>query len=158
MTALGAVEELIELVRSNDDLAHFGDGCPDELLDEAERELQLSLPPSYRRFLAEFGTCDVAGLEFLGIFRTPAMGDALLGTVRETLHARASWGLAESMIVVMFDEMGGLNVLDSSNVDAEDEAPVLAWTPDGSAEGLGADFGEYALARCVAAIRGWRSS
>jgi D-hexose-6-phosphate mutarotase len=66
------------------------------------------------------------------------------------------------LIVVMFDGMGGLVVLDSSQVDREGEHPVLVWNPGAvdreSMERLGDDFGSFAFALCQRAVTRWRES
>lgn len=161
-SAMEAVDELIALVGRNSDIANHADGLSADDLALAELLLGLRFPPSYRRLVAEFGTWDIAGEEFLGVYRTSAMGDRLLGSVHETLDARAMCGLPGSMLVTMFDGMGGLIVLDTTVVDARGESPVLVCTPRRNArvdiEELAADFGTYALGRCTRAVRRWRES
>lgn len=154
--AMESAEALVELVRSHEEISNFAGGCTPEMLQAAEEELGVDFPPSFRRLVGEFGTWDNAGLEFLGVYQTLAMGNELLGSVRATRDARASLGLPASMIEVMEDDLG-LVVLDTVALDEDGEAPVLSWTPDGRAERLGDNFGDYALAVCEAAVRSWRS-
>lgn len=162
MSAVEASERLIELVRRNDDIAHHADGCDSGTMTTAESDLGMSFPLSYRRLVEEFGTWDIAGEEFLGVYRTPATGQKLLGSVKETLDARSQYGMPSDLIVVMFDGMGGLVVLDSSQVDREGEYPVLVWNPGAvdreSMERLGNDFGSFAFALCQRAVTRWRES
>jgi antitoxin YobK len=162
MNALDASEQLIELVRANDDIANYADGCDAAVVAAAERELGESFPPSYRRLVEEFGTWDIAGEEFLGVFRTAAMGQKLLGSVSETLDARNQFGMPSGLIVVMFDGMGGFIVLDASRASQDDEYPVHVWDPGASdresLEKLGDDFGSFALGRCQRAVTRWRES
>jgi hypothetical protein len=110
----------------------------------------------------EFGTCDIAGEEFLGVYQTPAMGQRLLGSVTETLDARSQYNLPENCIVLMFDGMGGLIVLDASRKGDSGEYPVSAWDPGkiGSSdlEPLGDNFGIFALDLCQKAVNRWRES
>ncbi|WP_437019677.1 SMI1/KNR4 family protein [Streptomyces sp. enrichment culture] len=162
MSAIEASERLIELVRGNDDIANHADGCDAGTMAAAERDLGVTFPPSYRRVIEEFGTWDIAGEEFLGVYQTPAMGQALLGSVAETLDARSQYGMPSDLIVVMFDGMGGLIVLDSSQVDQVGEYPILTWNPGvadrQSMERLGDDFGSFALSLCQRAVTRWRDS
>jgi hypothetical protein len=162
MGATEASERLIELVRGSDDIANHADGCDAGLITAAERDLSVTFPPSYRRVIEEFGTWDIAGEEFLGVYQAPAMGQKLLGSVTETLHAHSQYGMPSDLIVVMFDGMGGLIVLDSSQVDQEGEYPVLVWNPGvadrQSMERLGDDFGSFALSLCQRAVTRWRES
>ncbi|WP_329320451.1 SMI1/KNR4 family protein [Streptomyces sp. NBC_01262] len=162
MNAVDASERLIELVRSSDDIANYADGCDAETLAAAEQELGVAFPPSYRRLIEEFGTWDIAGEEFLGVYRTPAMGQRLLGSVTETLDARNRYGMPSSLIAVMFDGMGGLVVLDASERGRDGEHPVLVWHPgsmgDETMERLGEDFSSFALDLCQRAVTRWRDS
>ncbi|WP_405055940.1 SMI1/KNR4 family protein [Kribbella sp. NBC_01505] len=159
-----AVEDgrrLVELLRGNEDIASHADGCGAGMIAAAEQDMGVGFPPSYRRLIEEFGTWDIAGQEFLGVYQTAAMGSSLLGSVAETLDARGQYGLPSELIVVMFDGMGGLIVLDSAESDGDGEYPVLVWDPGsahrGSADRLGENFGSFALARCQRAVANWRS-
>lgn len=162
MNAVEASEQLIELVRGNDGIASHAEGCNPRTIAAAEGDLGVTFPPSYRRVIEEFGTWDIAGEEFLGVFQTPAMGNRILGSVVETLDARRQYGMPFDLIVVMFDGMGGLVVLDSSRADQEGEYPVLVWNPGivdrESMDRLGSNFGSFALALCQRAVARWRES
>ncbi|MBT2545075.1 SMI1/KNR4 family protein [Streptomyces sp. ISL-44] len=160
--AIEAIGKLIELVRDNDDIAHHAEGCDLATVGAAERELGIKFPPSYRRFIKEFGTCDIAGEEFLGVYQTPAMGEKFLGSVAETLDARSQYAMPSDLIVAMFDGMGGLVVLDASRADSDGEYPILVWNPgitDRKAmEEVGGNFGSFALQLCQRAVTNWRES
>jgi hypothetical protein len=162
MDAVEASQRLIELVRDNDDIANHADGCDPETIAAAEDQLGLAFPPSYRLLVEEFGTWDIAGQEFLGVYRTPAMGEKLLGSVAETLDARTGYGMPSDLVVVMFDGMGGLVVLDASRADGKGEYPVLVWNPGladrESMERLGESFGPFALDQCRRAVDRWQES
>jgi antitoxin YobK len=162
MGAVDDSERLIELIASNDDIAHHADGCDAATLTAAESAIEIAFPPSYRRLVEEFGTFDIAGVEILGVYQTQAMGETLLGSVIETLDARRQYGLPSELIVVMFDGMGGLIVLDGLEPDIEGEYPVRVWSPGGADRGgmeqLGTSFGSYALDLCQRAVTRWRES
>jgi hypothetical protein len=149
--AVEASGRLIALVRANDDIANHGDGCDSQMMVAAEHDLGVTFPPSYRRLIEEFGTWDVAGEEFLGVYRTPAMAAGLWGSVRETRVARDRYGMPSELIAAMFDGMGGIVVLDASRPDSDGEYPVLVWNP-GTVDRLGDDFGSYALGLCERAV------
>ncbi|MEV7549764.1 SMI1/KNR4 family protein [Amycolatopsis sp. NPDC089917] len=154
--SLEASERLIELIRANAGIANHAGGEDDVSIDAAERALGVAFPPSYRRLIEEFGTWDIAGEEFLGVYRTPAYGNELLGSVKATLDLRRDHGLPAELIVVMFDGMGGAIVLDSSKADRFGEYPVFVWSHVGEpVEKLGEDFGSYALGLCERAVRQW---
>ena len=134
-------------------MSNFADGCSDEMLRAAEEQLGVVFPPSYRRVVQEFGTWDISGLEFLGVYKTPAMGDQLLGTVQDTLATRAALDLPTSMFQVKVDDLGFV-VVDTAELDGAGEGPVLDWAPYGGVtERLGDSFGEYALGACRVAVQ-----
>lgn len=147
--AVEAVDEFIDLVRANEDIANHADGCTPEMITAAENDLGLKFPPSYRRLLEELGTCDIGGTAFLGVYQTKAGGERLWGSSCETLDARGRWGMPHSLIAVEYDGMGGTVVLDSSQPDSDGEYPVLVWDVEAGARGtmevLAPDFGTYAL-------------
>lgn len=154
--ALEASGRLVELIYASDDLANFGQGCDADTLIAAERDLGVKFPPSFRRLIEEFGTWDLAGAEFLGVYRTPSMGERLLGCVHETLDARRRYGMPTDLIAVMFDGMGGIIALDASRVDSDGEFPVVVWNPEVARkedlEAVGRDFGSFALSVCRRAL------
>lgn len=155
--AVDAGERLIRLIRKHAGQGNHGTGCDRATIRAAEQLLCAAFPPSYRRLVEEFGTWDIAGAEFLGVYLTSAAGETLLGSVTATLDARRQYGMPENLIAVMYDGMGGILVLDTSRPDADGEYPVLVWNPNvrdrDDMEKLGADFGTVALAMCQQAVR-----
>ncbi|WP_161602738.1 SMI1/KNR4 family protein [Thermomonospora catenispora] len=152
MSGVDSVRELIELIRGNPDECNFTGGLSEEDIACAEAELAATFPPSYRLFLRELGSCEAGGVELLGVYRTPARGDRLLGTVSQTLDARQDERFPPNLLVIEYDGMGGIIALDSAEQNADGEYPVVAWDPGAEARGgperLAEDFGDYALRRC----------
>lgn len=157
MSGVEAVEALGKLLRQHPDSSNWTGGMTSSDIRRAEALLGVSFPASYRRFLADLGSCEAAGTEFLGLYRTPAMGEQLLGTVTETLEARADLRLPHALLVIQYDGMGGLVSLDASRLDPAEEAPVVVWDPGTPARGrpepIATDFGSYALDVCARALR-----
>jgi hypothetical protein len=151
-----SVRELAELIRNNPDDANFTGGLSEADIARAEAELAATFPPSYREFLRELGSCEADGVELLGIYRTPARGDQLLGTVSGTLDARDDERFPPALLVIEYDGMGGIISLDSAVSDEDGEYPVVAWDPGAEARGgperLAEDFGTYALRKCARAL------
>jgi hypothetical protein len=62
----------------------------------------------------------------------------------------------------MLDDVWGFVVLDVSQRDQDGEYPVLAWNPGlpdpESMEGIGDNFGSFALNECQMAVTQWRQS
>ncbi|GAA4626389.1 hypothetical protein GCM10023196_034440 [Actinoallomurus vinaceus] len=156
MSGVASVVSLVELLRGNPESCRWTGGLSPADLAGAERKLGASFPPSYRRFLAEVGSCEVDGTDFLGVYRTPAMGDTLLGTVSGTLDARTDPRFPADLLIIQYDGMGGLVCLDLSRRDGAGESPVVVWDPGsadrGGSERLADDFGSYALRQCTRAL------
>ncbi|MFH9988412.1 SMI1/KNR4 family protein [Streptomyces luteogriseus] len=154
--AVEASEQVIALIRDNEDIANHADGCDTETLAAAEHAMGLAFPPSYRCLIEALGTWDVPPKEFLGVYRTSARGDVLLGSVEQTLTARSKAGLPADLLVVMVDDVWGYVVLDTSQPDQDGEYPVFAWNPGlpdrDSMERLADDLGSFVLKECRQAI------
>jgi hypothetical protein len=156
MSGIESVIALVELLRNNPETCNWTGGLSTQDISAAEDQLSVSFPPSYRYFLSELGSCEAGSTEFLGIYRTPAMGNTLLGTVAETLEARQDLDLPQDLLIIQFDGMGGLVSLDVSHSDDQGESPVVAWDPGSAARGgpepLAQDFGTYVLRECTKAL------
>ncbi|MGX1476831.1 UNVERIFIED_CONTAM: hypothetical protein RKD50_005639 [Streptomyces canus] len=152
MTGIEASRQVIVLVRANEDRTSPGRGCSPETIARAERELGLTFPPSYRLLIEEFGTWEAPPTDFLGIYQTERAGDVLLGSVTETLDARAEVGLPPELMVVLLDDVWLYAVLDTSQPDDDGEYPVFAWNPGvldgGLMEKIADSYGEFALTEC----------
>jgi hypothetical protein len=152
MTGIEASRQVIDLVRANEDRARHQQDCSPDIIARAEREMGLTFPPSYRLLIEEFGTWDVPPTEFLGVYQTERAGDVLLGSVAETLDARATVGMPPELMVVLLDDVWLFAVLDTSQPDEDGEYPVFAWNPGvldgGLMEKIADSFGEFALREC----------
>lgn len=157
MSAEESVAELIRLLEQHPEESNWTGGLSAEDISSAEEQLGVPFPPSYRKFLSDLGSCEADGTEFLGIYRTPPMGDALLGTVHETLQAREDPRFPRELLVIQYDGMGGLVSLDASRRNEAGETPVVAWDPGsadrGGPEVLAPDFGTYVLRQCTRALQ-----
>ncbi|MDH6139462.1 hypothetical protein P3T35_001462 [Kitasatospora sp. GP30] len=152
MSGVESVAALVRLLRAHPDTCRWTGGLGPADLARAERELGSPFPSSYRYFLAELGSCEADGTDFLGVYRTAALGDTLLGTVEATLDARTDERFPRELLVIQYDGMGGLVSLDTAQRDADGEHPVVVWDPGsgdrGGPERLADDFGSYALRQC----------
>jgi hypothetical protein len=149
-------EQFVQLVRENPDDSIFAGGCSDVEISEAERQLGVSFPESYKLFLRELGDCDIAGDEFYGIVMRNGQ---MLGAVTETLDLRDSVNMPSHLLAFHPDGMGGYFVIDTFQMSSEGEAPVFVWGVGAHSptelEYIGSDFGAVALDM---ARRGLRNS
>ncbi|MEF3119249.1 SMI1/KNR4 family protein [Streptomyces chrestomyceticus] len=142
MNAIEAVEAAIRLVHENEALAEYNGECSHEKISVAEDAMGLTFPPSYRRFIEEFGTCDFGSASFLGVYEVEGK---LWGSHGETLKRRAE-GLPDHVIELEEDGTGGILVLDASQPDTDGEYPVRIWEQwRTEMEFLSPNFGAYVL-------------
>jgi antitoxin YobK len=97
---MSAYERAVRTIEGHPELRHFQGPKDPSLVDRAERELDLSFPPEYRRFLEEYGAGSFGGSEIYGLvgddFRDSGIPDAIWYTL--TLRAEAS--LPPDLVVV----------------------------------------------------------
>lgn len=158
MTAIEDVDEFIRLVKAHDGTVTFDEQATEPgLIDEAERILGVAFPPSYRRFLAELGECDIEGNEFYSVWRRRGDPQQLMGTMSYTRQMRQESEMPATMVVIQFDGMGGYYVLDTARTDESGEAPVLVFLPPWVTNGrpleyIAPSFGAFALAQTRRAV------
>jgi len=144
----------IEEVRSFIDRAPAEDGDFEGAVTEgeiadAESQLGVAFPPSYRQFVASLGLGDVNSREFYGLIPgKPVTAESGVPSVGISLRERLDSGLPASLVIVSDTGMGEWYVLDTSERDADGECPVKIWSP-GTGDFVPGerfdDFGEFAL-------------
>ncbi|MBR7839316.1 SMI1/KNR4 family protein [Actinospica durhamensis] len=158
MTAIEDVDAFIRIVKTHDGIVNYHEDPPDAaLIEEAERVLGVSFPPSDRHFLSELGGCDIEGEEFYGLFRRRDDPQQIMGTVSFSLRERQDSQMPTAMLVLQYDGMGGIYVLDTAQPNEAGEAPVLVylppWVTDGRPlERIAPNFGAFALTKTRRAI------
>jgi len=121
----------------------------EETILKAETMLGFSFPPTYRRFLAEYGAGDVGASEFYGILADDLTGDEVPNGIWLTLRRRKTMDLDPSLMIVGELGDGSMDCL-LTNGDGE-EARVVEVQGGGpvseqATRPLAEDFGEYFLA------------
>jgi hypothetical protein len=144
------IDPIVRLVRDHPDEADFVGRIDSGVIDDAEAMLGLTFPPTYRRFLAEFGCGAFAGEEIYGITGVDLGTPAVPNMVWLTLDERTRSGLPDTMVVVYGDDMGGYYVLDTAKPKGG-EPPVEVWVPGLSQPNeplqvVGEDFGSVCAA------------
>jgi len=125
-----------------------GQPIDDARIGEAEAAVGVVFPPTYRRFLADYGALGFGSEEYYGIRPTGAVTDPSSYAVWLTLDLISSGYLPKEMVIVGQDGMGGEYVLDLRRVAKGTECPVVYWhsgmsEPDDDLEVLGQDFGAF---------------
>ncbi|WP_034263733.1 SMI1/KNR4 family protein [Actinospica robiniae] len=151
MSAIEDIDAFIRIVKTHDGTVNYHEDPPDAaLIEEAEQILGVTFPPSYRHFLAEIGGCDIEGEEFYGLFRRRDDPQQIMGTASFSLQERQDSQMPATMLVLQYDGMGGIYVLDTAQTDADGEAPVLVYLPPWVTNGrpleyIASSFGAFAL-------------
>jgi antitoxin YobK len=145
--SMAELEQALEAAGASD-LADFIGPRDRGLVTAAEAALGVSLPPTYRRFIAELGAGSFGRSEFYGAidenFDTSSVPDAIWLTLDE----RRGFGLPRHLVIVGDTGMGGFYVLDTARTDADDECPVAVWVGGQSRDSetlevVAPDFGSF---------------
>lgn len=143
------LQKAFDLIATYENEGRFSGEKDDELITKAEAALGLAFPPTYRRFLKEYGCGGMAGEEFFGLIDDDFINSTVPDAIWLTLDERKT-GLPESMIVIHAVGDGTYFVLDTDKKNDVGECPVVAWTPGLSSPGdevekIADDFGEFLL-------------
>jgi hypothetical protein len=114
------------------------------LVEKAEKCLGLSFPNSYKIFLETLGYCGIKGLEFYGIFGDDFENSGVPDAIWLTLKNRKT-GLPHSFVIVSSLGNGTYYALDTSQLNADGECPVVTYEINGRIEKIADDFGEFLL-------------
>lgn len=144
--AMSDLEAAVALIADHGDLADFAGERSEEVVAAAEAALQLTFPPTYRRFLRELGVGDIAGREFFGVIDADFDSSASPDVVWVTRQSRERAGLPKSLVVVAELGDGVEVVLDTENARSDGECPAVAWDLQALPDGVVAeDFGAFLL-------------
>lgn len=138
-----------EIMAQYPEKAHFVGPQPESLVEAAERKLGLAFPPTYRRFLLEYGAGSFGGSEFYGVVHKKFEESGVPDAIWFTLSERKEWALPHELIVVYVPGYGELFCLNTA-VKEGSESPVIAYDsaypPEAQRrEVIAKDFGEFLL-------------
>jgi hypothetical protein len=148
--AMEDYEAAAALIANHLDDADF-EAQSEERVARAEEALGLRFPPSYRRFLVEYGSGGVEAEEIYGVvnddfedFRPPQ-------AIGLTRRMRRDGHISDALIVIYAVGEGTYFALDTAQANADGEAPVVAFMPGGNTAGdtleiVAPDFGAFFLA------------
>ena len=89
------LEKIYELIKQHECKGDFTHAIvTEEMLDKAERRLNLKIPKEYSLFLREFGHGGIGGIEVIGVGK-----DGTLVFEKETLKYR-EYGLPDELIII----------------------------------------------------------
>jgi hypothetical protein len=142
------IDSAMETLRQEDDLPH-SDPASDASIRAVEDALGVKFPPSYRRFVARYGTGGPVGAELCGIWNDDPTDDGGGTVLGATERARAA-GLPRDLFVVQGPaEDGEIWCLDTTRADKSGEYPVVFLAgPRHRSVPIAATFKDY-LAICL---------
>jgi len=114
-------------------LQRFAGPQSEASIDKAESLLNLTFPPSYRRFLSKYGAGGFGSLDIYGIVNSTLDSAELPNAIWLTLQERVTAGLPHSLVILAQgdddDAYVCLNCLQESG--STSEVPVIAYDPQG---------------------------
>jgi len=142
-------EAAAALAAAHLDEADF-DPQPEKRVVRAEQTLGVRFPPSYRRFLAEFGAGGIGSEEIYGLIDDDFENPQPPQTVGLTREFRRDRQISDDLIVIYNLGQGSYCALDMSRAGPDGEAPVVGFTPGLDRAGddlevVAPDFGAFFL-------------
>lgn len=126
--ALDDYNTAAQLISEQADLARFGGGRDEKLVERAEAALGVRFPPSYRSFAREFGAGHIAGEEFYGVTDDNFEEGPIPNGIWLTLTERQDSGLPEALVVVGPLDSGDRGMAASFAMQEGPPAPCIAWS------------------------------
>lgn len=118
---------------------------PAELIARAEQVLGFRFPPTYRRFLLEYGAGSVGGTELYGVIHDDFENSSIPDGVWNNLELRRE-GQPETLYAFFDVGDGEQFCLDTGHVADDGEMPVVAvYFDDEEREEIAPDFGRAFL-------------
>jgi SMI1-KNR4 cell-wall len=152
-----SISAMLRCVNSQPD-KDVGRGASDQEIADAERELGVRLPQSYRAFLSNFGWAEIRNDILYGVGTDVPQGLTLTRTAyaeRHELEPR----IPQHLVPIMNDGAGNNYCLDTSRFHG-DECPVVFWDhehwdgPNQSPEEVSPSFDHWLINRITEC---WRS-
>lgn len=156
------IEEAVKLIINNFDVSEYAiDGIyTDEEIKYAEQILHLVFPKSYKEFLKKYGSVEVKSLDVMGLSRYNHQNSGYGGVVWNTLNDRNKFSIPNDIIKLEHIGDGSYYALDLSQMNDENECPVVIWPIGGYEtapvlEIVAPDFGTWFLNEVKEQIR-WK--
>lgn len=118
-------EEVEKQIRAHPDDVKFAGGVGEEWIRKAEGALGLRFPPSFRRYLAQYGGGSIGGEVVNGLLGIPFEDACGPDIVYNTELDRKQSGLDPNLVVLVDNDGDEAFYLDLSRVDQDGESPVV---------------------------------
>ena len=134
-------ERAVAVIEENEDDADFAGPRPPELIARAEQAAGVRFPPTYRRFLSEYGAGNLGSTEIYGVIDDDFENSALPDAIWHNLTSRR-----EGLFAFYAVGEGTEFCLDTTRTAPDGEMPIVAVDPSGETkEEVAPDFGSAFL-------------
>jgi hypothetical protein len=138
-------ERAVVLLDEHGEPVEFAGPRPQELIDLAERAVDIEFPPTYRRFLSEYGAGSIGGTEIYGVIDGDFENSSIPDAVWHNLTLRRD---GHDEVLFSFHAVGDGEefCLDSSRVRPDGEMPVVGiYAGSNERRDIAPDFGSTFL-------------
>ncbi len=115
-----------------------------DLVNKAEKRLDVNFSPTYKKFLLRYGCGDVEGLELYGIISDDFDHSGIPDAVWLTIEERKI-GLPKELVIISAVGDGTYFVLDTSQVSSDFESPICTYDTSGKQSRVYEDYGNFLL-------------
>ena len=139
-------DSAVSLIAKHPQCARFVGPRSPAIISEAESALGIRFPPTYRRFLLEFGAGEVDSIEFYGIPGADLVSKPLPSGIRQTVGLRQKYGFPDDLLIVGDVGNGELYCLETKSNGSE--GAVIAIQPGQAPllrDPVGTGFGAFFL-------------
>lgn len=121
---MATLQDIVYFIETNPDICDTGHPASRELVDQAERFLDLRFPEAYREFLQRWGTLATGPLEFYGICGNDFVNSSVPDAVWYTDRKRRQLGLPKELIILLDNNGDEYYCLDTGDTQ---RARVVVW-------------------------------
>ena len=137
------VEKLLDQIRANGDEVWIAGPQPTEAIAELETALRITLPPSYRSFLEQFGGMKIFDTAISGIIDGKPLSEEPGSVYGDTLRFREEHNLPHHLLVIQADEDAPYCLV-TNRPKSGGEYPVVSYDLEtGDIERLSESFGRW---------------
>lgn len=129
-TATVNLNNAFSLIEENTDRMHISGEKTDSLIARAEKALEVSFNPSYRKFLKRYGMCSISCWEIYGLTKDEDFEHAKVpNAIWVTLDYYRNFNLPKGIVLIADTGDGDFYGIDTRQKDEYGESPVVLWMP-----------------------------
>lgn len=138
------IDKAFEIIEDNIEESDFVGKIKDVSITKLEELLNIVLPYSYKRFIQNYGCGDIFGIEIYGIVSDDKIQVDGIPSLYWLIKVLREEGLHNNYIAFSETGDGKYFILDTSNINEENECPVYIWSPGNfQVEKISSSFGVF---------------